>query len=153
MMKKAFLLCAMGLGFMSTHVLGSETKSSGVHFTKKVIHVGSEKITAEIAKSKDQHERGLMYRMELKDGTGMLFIFADEQPRTFWMKNTFIPLSIGYFDASKKLIDIQEMQPVKSEMDNHPPIYPSAGPAQYALEVPPGWFQRKHVKVGDALSY
>jgi uncharacterized membrane protein (UPF0127 family) len=64
------------------------------------------------------------------------------------MKNTFIPLSIGYFNRKKELIKIVDMKPVKSEMDREVPSYPSGAPAQYALEVSQGWFQRHKVAVG-----
>ncbi len=134
-------------------ILSTQRAVGEIHFKKKEIFIGKHKISAELAENAEQHAQGLMYRKELKEGTGMLFIFSDEQQRTFWMKNTFIPLSIGYINAQKKLIDIQDMVPVKSEMEQSPPVYPSAGPAKFALEVPRGWFHKKKVKLGDLLSY
>ena len=83
----------------------------------------------------------------------MLFIFPDEQPRSFWMKNTFVPLSIGYFNAKKELIDMIDMEPAQSEMQNQFPTYASKGPAQYALEVPKGWFLKNKIKIGQKFSF
>lgn len=122
-----------------------------LEFKTRTVRVGSHKLKVELAENEDQQERGLMFRTSLKEGEGMLFVFQDEKTRRFWMKNTFIDLSIGYFDEKKELVDIQNMKAVKSEMEQTPPTYPSARPAKYALEVPLGWFGRAKVKKGDKL--
>lgn len=92
-----------------------------------------------------------MFRKSLKEGEGMLFIFPDEQLRTFWMKNTYIDLSIAYFDKKKKLINTIDMKATKPEGETNYPIYPSEKPAKYALEVPKGWFLKHKIKPGDKL--
>ena len=117
---------------------------------KEWIQVGPEKILVELALTSKEQSQGLMFRHELPADSGMLFVFKEERPLNFWMKNTFIPLSIGYFDAKGKLIDIQEMRPVTSEMET-PSTYPSQGPASFALEMNPGWFEKHHIKVGAYL--
>ena len=106
---------------------------------------------AEIADDSDLREHGLMFREKLADNTGMLFIFENEQPLNFWMKNTLIPLSIGFFSKAKKLIDIQEMVPAVMG-DQDPQHYPSSGPAMYALEMPKGWFARNKIARGATLN-
>lgn len=123
----------------------SWSAGGSVQFAKKKLQIGSQTLLVEIADTQEKTSLGLMYRKELKNGQGMLFIFPDEQVRSFWMKNTFIPLSIGYFNAKKELIDIQDMSPVGSEMQTHLPTYVSVGPAQYALEVPRGWFAKHKI--------
>jgi hypothetical protein len=123
-----------------------------VAFKTKTIKVGGVAVVAEIADTPEKSTRGLMFRKKLDEGTGMLFIFPDEEIRSFWMKNTFIDLSIGFFDAQQRLVDIQDMRAVKSEMEINPPTYQSAAPAKYALEVPRGWFQKHKIKVGDKLT-
>ena len=75
----------------------------------------------------------------------MLFVYADEEARSFWMKNTLIPLSIAYIDSEGRIVDIQDMNP----LDDEPPHYVSAEPARYALEVNQGFFEERGVKVGD----
>jgi uncharacterized protein len=123
----------------------SWSAGKSVQFAKKKLQIGSQTLLVEIADTQEKTSLGLMYRKELKNGYGMLFIFPDEQVRSFWMKNTFIPLSIGYFNAKKELIDIQDMSPAGSEMQTHFPTYVSTGPAQYALEVPKGWFAKHKI--------
>ena len=109
------------------------------------------KIQAEMAESEAQHEYGLMFRKELGPKEGMLFVFKDEMIRSFWMKNTIINLSIGYFNKDRKLVDIQEMKAVTSVLQTDIPTYLSQSPAQYALEMPEGWFKKNSIKVGAQL--
>lgn len=111
----------------------------------------SKTLLVEIAETEEQQARGLMFREKLKTDEGMLFIFKNEEPRSFWMKNTIINLSIGYFNKDKKLIDIQEMKAVTSVLQQDIPTYPSQGPAQYALEMPEGWFKKNHFTTGAVL--
>ncbi len=124
-----------------------------IQFEKKTIQLGRQKILVEIADTPEKSAQGLMFRRKLEDGAGMLFIFDREAPRSFWMKNTFIPLDIGYFNSKKELIDIQTMEPVTSELQINVPTYPSKGPAQYALEVPKGWFTRHKIRLKERFSF
>jgi len=154
MTKKIKFFLGLGMLFFSPLQGVHAVEPQGVPplvFSKREIVVDKIHLQVEIASTPQQHERGLMYRTALDEGKGMLFIFANEQTLNFWMKNTFIPLAIGYFDRQKKLIDIQEMAATSSEMVTNPPTYPSSKPAQYALEVPKGWFQQHKIKVGAVL--
>ncbi|MCX7674439.1 MAG: DUF192 domain-containing protein, partial [Bdellovibrionaceae bacterium] len=83
------------------------------------------RVVVEIADNDDKRQHGLMFRRELPKDRGMLFIFPDEALRHFWMKNTFIPLSLGFFDKNRKLIEIADLPPVKSEMQRDIPSYQS----------------------------
>ncbi len=120
---------------------------SQIHFETKKMKLGKAVIKVEIADTSERQARGLMYRRELKDGHGMLFIFPIERTQSFWMKNTFVPLDIGFFNQAKELVDIQQMDPVGSVMEI-PKSYVSKAPAKYALEVPRGWFARAKIEEG-----
>ena len=122
-----------------------------VEYKTAELQVGGKTITAYIADDEAKREKGLMFVTELKKDEGMIFVFEEERPLAFWMKNTLIPLSIGFFDRKGKLIDIQEMQVAKSLMLQVPPSYPSQGPAQFALEMNKGWFARNKIAVGAYL--
>jgi uncharacterized membrane protein (UPF0127 family) len=102
-------------------------------------------VRVEIADSPDELARGLMGRTALGEDRGMLFVFPDEEVRSFWMKNTLIPLSIAYMDSEGRIVDLQDMEP----LDDEEPHYVSAEPARYALEVNQGFFDERGVKVGD----
>lgn len=99
-------------------------------------------VVAEVARTPEEREQGLMYRESLEGGRGMLFVFPDSQIRSFWMRNTFVPLDIAYLDENLRIVDIQAMDPETDE------AHPSARPAMFALEVPQGWFEAKGIQVG-----
>lgn len=129
---------------------GFKTAIPKVNFDKQQIQIGSKKITVEIAKTNAQHEHGLMFREKLSADSGMLFIFDEEMPLNFWMKNTYIDLSIAYVGKNKKIIDIIDMKGT-STMQTEFPSYPSSKPAMYALEMNKGWYAKNRIKIGDLL--
>ena len=92
--------------------------------------------SVEVVSTPDQRQLGLMYRRSMDMQHGMLFIFEDEQPRSFWMKNTKIALDILYFDEKQRLISQQlNARPCKADPC---PAYPSEGAAMYVLELNAG---------------
>ncbi len=125
--------------------------SDDIIFSKKKIKVKNKIIIVEVADTADKAERGLMFRKKLNENEGMLFVFPSEEYRSFWMKNTFVNLSIAYIDKSKKIINILDMKAVKSEMESNLSLYQSRSPAQFALEMRLGWFAKNNIKVGDKI--
>ena len=103
---------------------------------------GADTVVAEVAVSAEERAEGLMYREDVPDGTGMLFVFPDAGVRSFWMQNTYVPLDIAYMDAGFTVVDIQQLEPLDTTSR------PSKAPAMYALEVRQGWFEEKGVGVG-----
>ncbi len=97
----------------------------------------------ELACTDDEHKNGLMFRNSMPDNHGMLFVFKDENKRTFWMKNTYIPLSVAYISAKCIINEIYDMKPLDITR-----VYPSTFPAKYVLEVNKGWFSRNNIKPG-----
>lgn len=107
-------------------------------------------LIVEIADTAISQEKGLMYRENLPPDHGMLFVYSQPKILSFWMKNTKIPLSIGFFDADQNLIQIEDMNP--PDPLTHPSLlkhYQSKSVAKYALEVPQHWFQEHHIVLGD----
>ena len=105
------------------------------------------RVRVEIADNPVQRYMGLRGRKSMPEDQGMLFVYPAEAARTFTMANTPIPLSIAFIDSERRIIDIQDMEP----LDDEPPGYVSAEPAQYALEVNQGFFGERGVKVGDRM--
>jgi uncharacterized membrane protein (UPF0127 family) len=103
-------------------------------------------INAEIAETEGAKRTGLMFRRVLPENYGMLFVFNDERNRRFWMKNTYIPLSIAYISGKGVINEIYLMKPLDTSV-----TYPSKIPAKYALEVKQGWFTRNGVKPGSKV--
>ncbi|MFZ3230051.1 MAG: DUF192 domain-containing protein [Pseudobdellovibrio sp.] len=137
---------------ISIQVIAKEDNSE-VNFKKQKIQIKDKKILVELAETDAQHEHGLMFRKGLKPNEGMLFIFKTEETLNFWMKNTIINLSIGYFDKNNRLIDIQEMKAMTSEMQINLPTYPSLKPAMYALEMSEGWFKKNKIELGSVFKH
>jgi Uncharacterized conserved protein, COG1430 len=109
--------------------------------------INAETLYVEVADDPWEHQRGLMFREYLPDNMGMLFIFPYPQRLHFWMKNTYIPLSIAYISSDWKIVEIYDMEPLSER-----PIS-SKNKVQYALEVNRGYFQRKGIKVGDRVKF
>lgn len=105
----------------------------------------SVQVKAEIALKPEERNRGFMFRKKISDGTGMLFVFENDQILSFWMKNTPHPLSIAYIDYKGQIRNIFDMKPF-SEAN-----ITSTVSVKYALEVPQGWFGKAGIKTGDFL--
>lgn len=82
----------------------------------------------------------------------MLFVFETPEILRFWMKDTDVPLSIAFFDRERRLLQIEEMVPGIGIPDAFQPVYESREEAQYALEVPYGWFETHSVRYGDPFT-
>ena len=110
------------------------------------LSINGHKLVAEVATNSQTRATGLMHRFSLKPDHGMLFVFRDQRPLSFWMKNTFVALSIAYIDARGRILEIQDMAPQSEAM------HPSSAPAQYALEMKKGWFKERGIQPGAAVT-
>jgi uncharacterized membrane protein (UPF0127 family) len=108
--------------------------------------VDGHRITVELARRPAERSRGLMFRESLPADHGMLFLFSVDEVQTFWMRNTKIPLSIAYADASGRIVRIADLEP----LDERPVT--SIVPARYALEMNRGWFAAHGVVAGDEIT-
>lgn len=102
----------------------------------------------EIADDEYEIQTGLMYRSSMENNHAMLFIFPNERPRSFYMKNTRIPLDIIYFNADKELVSIQKNAKPFDETS-----LPSDGVAQYVLEVNAGLTEQWQLEKGDSFNF
>lgn len=108
--------------------------------------IGRHNLTAEVAATAEQRATGLMHRFSLRPDHGMIFVFERSEPLNFWMKNTFIPLSIAFIDSDGRILNIDDMAP---QTEN---THLSNGPARYALEMRKGWFRERNIVAGDRVS-
>lgn len=142
-----FQLVLLFLVAASVLTLANFIKPDSDNSNKLVLENGSTKYTfhIEIARTDEETTKGLMYRTEVPRDSGMLFIFADESPRSFWMKNTLIPLDIIYFGKDGKFVSVaKNAQPCKQEEIWDCPTYSSEKPAQYVLETNAGRIDENH---------
>ena len=129
-------------------ILRSEDNTSNSNINNSSIVAG---VFAEVADDQDEMMRGLMFRKHLPWNAGMLFVFNNEEPRTFWMKNTLIPLDMIFVDSNFRIVDVMENVPPCAQGDECP-LYPSNEPAQYVLEVNSGFVQENGIRIGDRFA-
>ncbi len=110
------------------------------------LRLGSTTLQAEVADEEHERVTGLMYRSELAEEEGMLFVFPFPQPMGFWMRNTTIPLSIAYINGAGVIREIHDLQPL-----DEVPAESTFRDLVYALEVPQGWFTRNKILPGDKI--
>jgi uncharacterized protein len=105
-------------------------------------------VNVEVADNEGERMQGLMYRYSMDENNGMFFIFEEEAPRAFWMKNTYIPLDIIYIGADNEIVSIQKYTQPKSTYS-----LPSEKPAKYVLEVNAGFSDKFGLKPGDKIEF
>ncbi len=155
-----FLFISLGIFFSACQQSSKQNKavqhaSDQIGFTKEGTLIisdslGQPKARFDIEFARDDYERetGLMYRKTMQDNQAMLFIFKDEQPRYFWMKNTYIPLDIIYINAGKQIVSIAKNAQPMDETS-----LPSRLPAQYVLEIKAGLSDEYALQKGDKVSW
>ncbi|HXF81709.1 MAG TPA: DUF192 domain-containing protein [bacterium] len=111
------------------------------------------RLRVEVADTPAARHQGLMYRRHLPEDAGMLFIFEATGRGGFWMKNTWIPLSIAFIDEGWTIVDIKDMAVAPNPEQGPFTIYVSAEPYRYALEVNQGFFERHRITVGGRVRY
>ncbi len=119
--------------------------SLAAELPEREILVGGHRFTVELATTPQARRRGLMYRSELPERHGMLFIFPDTDYRAFWMANTPIPLTLAYIDEDGVIFELHELRPFSRAS------VPSSEPARYALEVNRGELEDLGVGRGDRV--
>jgi uncharacterized protein len=109
------------------------------------LKIKTHKLKVEVAATAQSRTIGLMNRFSLAPDSGMLFVFPQSEQLGFWMKNTFIPLSIAYVDTKGVILNIADMKPQDES------THPSKGPAMFAIEMKQGWFKDKGIVAGDKV--
>ena len=136
-MRNAFMAAAL-VALCASSVVAAEPPA--LELTIK-----GQRLVAEIAATDAARMTGLMNRFSLQPDHGMLFIFRQAQPQAFWMKNTYVPLSIAFVGADGRILNIEDMAPLTESP------HPSRGPALYALEMKKGWFAQHGIEAGEPV--
>jgi uncharacterized protein len=134
------LICLSGSALLSfAQTLVSNT------LPMKALTIGTHSVQAEIAATPSDRQQGLMFRTTMPANQGMLFVFDESAAHCFWMRNTPLPLTIGFIDEHGVLINTADMTPFNDT--SHCP----SKPAKYALEMNQGWFTKSRVKIGTKV--
>lgn len=138
---KRLSLAAMPLALML-----AATASLGAELSTVELSIKGHRIVAEVAATVHARTIGLMNRFSLQPDHGMLFVFDEPQPQAFWMKNTYVPLSIAFIGSDGTILNIEDMAPLTET------THPSRGLARYALEMKKGWFDQHGIRSGDSVA-
>ena len=111
----------------------------------RTLTIREQKLVVEVAATPESRATGLMNRFSLHTDHGMLFVFEAPQPLAFYMRNTYVPLSIAFVDARGRITNIEDMRP-RDETTHW-----SKGLATYAIEMRQGWFASKGIGAGDVV--
>lgn len=109
------------------------------------LSAGIHQIDAQLAQTPQQRQIGLMFRKDMPQTEGMLFVFEEASPQCFWMKNTLLPLTAAFVDDDGTIVNLADMKPQTTN------THCSAKPVRYVLEMNAGWFAKKGIKAGSRL--
>ena len=136
----AILACA----FVATSSAQAQD-SPQLNLERVKLTAGMHSIDAQLAATSEQRQVGLMFRKDMPQHEGMIFVFEQASQQCFWMKNTLLPLSAAFVADDGTIVNIEDMKP--QTLDSHC----SAKPVRYVLEMNKGWFAKKGIKAGSKL--
>ncbi|MCX6922448.1 MAG: DUF192 domain-containing protein [Verrucomicrobia bacterium] len=105
--------------------------------------LGAEEMEAELALTHQQVQTGMMFRTNMAENAGMLFVFGEPHRAGFWMKNCPLPLSAAYIDPEGVILEIRKLEP-----HNTNSVTAETDRVQFVLETNQGWFERHKVTPG-----
>ncbi len=110
------------------------------------LSVGTHRIDSQVAQTPEQRSVGLMFRKQMPQHEGMLFVFEQSTQQCFWMKNTLLPFTAAFVADDGSIVNLADMKPQTT--DSHC----SAKPVRFVLEMNQGWFAKKGIKPGQRIA-
>jgi uncharacterized membrane protein (UPF0127 family) len=139
-----FSLLAGGACLLSPQIRAQDAPQLNLPRTR--LSAGMYQIDAQLALTAEQRATGLMYRREMPQHEGMLFVFEQPAGQCFWMKNTLLPLTAAFVADDGTIVNLADMKPQTT--DSHC----SLKPVRYVLEMNQGWFSKRGLKAGSKLN-
>jgi uncharacterized membrane protein (UPF0127 family) len=133
-------------GFVLSACSGEMQKTAATIQDYLPLAIDGKAVRAQVAVTEPEQEKGLMFREDLPDGDGMLFVYKTPQKMHFWMNHVPIPLTIGFFRPDGTLDEVRTMLPNDTR-----DIASSSDFIQYCLEMNDGWYARSDIKSGAKL--
>ena len=110
------------------------------------LSAGMHQITVQVAQAPNERMVGLMFRKDMPQTEGMLFVFEQASMQCFWMKNTLLPLTAAFVADNGEIVNLTDMKPQSTDP------HCSTKPVRYVLEMNQGWFAKKGIKAGSKLA-
>ena len=126
--------------------LPAAAQDAQMNLPRVTLTAGMHRIDAQVAQTHEQRATGLMFRKEMPQHEGMLFVFEQPTKQCFWMMNTFLPLTAAFIADDGTVVNLADMKPQST--DSHC----SEKPVRYVLEMNQGWFAKKGLAAGSKLS-
>lgn len=123
----------------------SYAQAPQTHLQRAVLSLGMFQIDAQIAQTPEERQIGLMFRAQMPQAEGMIFMFEEPSKQCFWMKNTILPLTAAFVADDGTIVNLADMKPQTTE------THCSAKPVRFVLEMNQGWFAKKGIKAGSKL--
>ena len=139
------LLRSFAAALLACVALAAAAQQPQMDLPRVKLAAGMHQIDAQVARTPDQRATGLMWRKEMPQHEGMLFVFEAPSVQCFWMKNTLLPLAIAFVADDGTIVNTAEMKPQTT--DSHC----STRPVRYVLEMNTGWFDKRNIKPGYRL--
>ena len=147
------IILILFLALLNSYLIIKSTQTSEnipTNHQPSKITINNHIFNLEIASTSLEKSIGLMHRTQLNKDTGMLFIFENEKPQSFWMKNTLIPLDLIFINSNNNIVDIKHnFQPCNSDPCE---TYTSSQPASYVLEINGGLVKDLNIEIGQQVN-
>jgi len=146
MFKRFAALLLLSASFLApAHAQQQQQQQPQTGLARTPLSVGLYKIDAQIAQTPQQREIGLMFRKDMPQAEGMIFVFEQPATQCFWMRNTLLPLTAAFVADDGRIVNLVDMQPLTENS------HCSLEPVRYVLEMNQGWFAKKNIKKGAKL--
>jgi uncharacterized membrane protein (UPF0127 family) len=135
-----------GLLIASLTTLSAAQSGPQMQLPRTKLNAGMHMLDVQLAQTPEQRQIGLMFRKEMPQHEGMLFVFEQPATQCFWMRNTLIPLTAAFVADDGSIVNLADMKPQSD--DSHC----STKPVRFVLEMNVGWFAKRQIKPGYQLS-
>lgn len=139
------LLSMLALAALLSPLCASAQEEPQMNLQRIKLSAGMHVIDTQVALTPEQRQIGLMFRKEMPQHEGMIFVFEQVAQQCFWMKNTRLPLTAAFVADDGTIVNMADMKP--QTLDSHC----SSQPVRYVLEMNKGWFAKKGIKAGSKL--
>ncbi len=140
-----WLRCGLLLIAIGMSVLGSSAQQAQMNLPRTKLSAGMHMLDVQLAQTPQERQIGLMFRKDMPQHEGMLFVFEQPATQCFWMRNTLIPLTAAFVADDGTIVNLADMKPLSDES------HCSTKPVRFVLEMNQGWFAKRNIQAGYKL--